>query len=83
MTKLIDVELSQLNFPSMCVVCMSPAWKQYEVSQVYSRGRDQQRCGLTFQCAIHTLKLQSPTPQPKKLLSHAECLLEYWWGLLL
>ena len=38
MTKTIEVQSSTLMFPPMCVVCMSPASKQYEVSQVYSRG---------------------------------------------
>lgn len=37
MSKNIDVQLAQLKFPPTCVVCMSPATKQYEVSQVYSR----------------------------------------------
>ena len=38
MSRTIDVQSSQLTFPPTCVVCMSPASKQYEVNQVYSRG---------------------------------------------
>ena len=38
MSRTIDVQSSRLTFPPTCVVCMSPASKQYEVSQVYSRG---------------------------------------------
>ena len=38
MPRTIDVRSSRLTFPPTCVVCMSPASKQYEVSQVYSRG---------------------------------------------
>ena len=38
MAKTIEVQSSQLEFPPTCVVCMSPATKRYEVSQVYSRG---------------------------------------------
>jgi hypothetical protein len=38
MTKTIEVQLSQLKFPPTCVVCMSPASKQYGVSQVFSQG---------------------------------------------
>lgn len=38
MAKTIEVQLSQLKFPPTCVVCMSPASKQYGISQVFSRG---------------------------------------------
>lgn len=38
MSKTIEVQSAQLKFPPTCVACMSPATKQYEVSQVYSRG---------------------------------------------
>lgn len=38
MSKSIDVHSANLRFPDTCVVCMSPATKQYEVSQVYSQG---------------------------------------------
>lgn len=38
MSKTIEVQTANLNFPAMCVVCMSPSTKLYEVSQVYSRG---------------------------------------------
>jgi hypothetical protein len=39
MSKSIDVPLSQLKFPSTCVVCMSPASKQYELQKIFSYGR--------------------------------------------
>ena len=38
MSKVIEVQSAHLTFPNMCVVCMSPASKHYEVSQVYSQG---------------------------------------------
>jgi len=39
MSKSIDVQLSQLNFPLTCVVCMSPASKHFGVEQIYTYGR--------------------------------------------
>ena len=36
MSKSIDVQLSQLNFPLTCVVCMSPASKHFGVEQIYT-----------------------------------------------
>lgn len=58
MSKSIDIQVPQLKFPLTCVVCMSPASKQYEVQQVYSRGRgsatvkiDVPMCDLHFEAA--------------------------------
>ena len=54
MTKLIDVPLSQLKFPSTCVVCMSHASKQYAVSQVYSRGTGSASVAINvLMCSSH------------------------------
>jgi hypothetical protein len=39
MTKAIDVPLSQVIFPATCVVCMSPASKQYALEKTFSYGR--------------------------------------------
>src|SRR5678815_3545584 len=39
MSKTIDVLLSQVRFPSNCVVCMSPASKQYLLEKTFSMGR--------------------------------------------
>lgn len=38
MSKTIDVRLTQFNFPSTCVVCMSPSSKLFGVEQVYTYG---------------------------------------------
>jgi hypothetical protein len=39
MSKAIDVPLSQFRFPATCVVCMSPASKQYILEKTFSYGR--------------------------------------------
>jgi hypothetical protein len=39
MSKTIDVLLSQVRFPSTCVVCLSPASKQYRLEKTFSMGR--------------------------------------------
>ncbi len=39
MSKSIDIHLAQFNFPSICVVCMSPSSKLFGVEQVYTYGR--------------------------------------------
>src|ERR1051325_6952781 len=39
MSKKIDVSLSQVRFPSTCVVCMSPASKQFQLEKTFSMGR--------------------------------------------
>lgn len=39
MSKTIDVLLSQVKFPSTCVVCLSPASKQYLLQKTFSMGR--------------------------------------------
>jgi len=39
MSKAIDVPLSQVRFPSTCVVCMSPASKQYPLEKTFTMGR--------------------------------------------
>jgi len=39
MAKSIDAQLSQLKFPPTCVVCTSPASKQYELQKIFSYGR--------------------------------------------
>ena len=39
MSKSIDAHLSQLRFPSTCVVCMSPASTQFELEKMFSYGR--------------------------------------------
>lgn len=39
MSKKIDVLLSQVRFPSTCVVCMSPASKHYPLEKTFSMGR--------------------------------------------
>ena len=39
MSKAIDVPLSQVRFPSTCVVCMSPASKSYELQKTFTYGR--------------------------------------------
>lgn len=58
MSKSIDVHSANLQFPNMCVVCLSPATKQYEVSQVYSQGTKSSTvrinvpmCGSHFEAA--------------------------------
>lgn len=39
MSKAIDVPLSQVRFPSTCVVCMSPGSKQYPLEKTFTMGR--------------------------------------------
>ena len=39
MSKSVDVPLSQLKFPSICVVCMAPATMKYELQKIFSYGR--------------------------------------------
>ena len=39
MPKSIDLHLSQIKFPSTCVVCMSPASKEYKLQKVFTFGR--------------------------------------------
>lgn len=39
MSKAVDVALSQVRFPSTCVVCMSPAAKSYELQKIFTMGR--------------------------------------------
>ena len=39
MSKTIDIHLSQLRFPSACVVCMSPATNAYELKKVFTHRR--------------------------------------------
>src|SRR5689334_20251953 len=39
MSKTFDVALSQIKFPSICVVCMSPAAKSYELQKTFTYGR--------------------------------------------
>ena len=39
MSKSIDVQLSQLQFPMTCVVCMSPATKPYKLDRIFTYGR--------------------------------------------
>ena len=58
MSKAIDVPLSQLRLPSTCVVCMSPASKQYPLEKIFSMGRrsytvkvNVPMCDLHFQAA--------------------------------
>ena len=40
MSKSIDVRLTRFNFPSTCVVCMSPSSKLFGVEQVYTYGNN-------------------------------------------
>jgi hypothetical protein len=58
MSKAIDAPLLQLRFPSTCVVCMSPASKQYPLEKIFSMGRrsytvkvNVPMCDLHFQAA--------------------------------
>jgi hypothetical protein len=58
MSKAIDAPLLQLRFPSTCVVCMSPASKQYPLEKIFSMGRrsytvkvNVPMCDLHFQVA--------------------------------
>jgi hypothetical protein len=39
MSKSFLLPLNQLNFPSTCVVCLSPASKKYPIQQVFTYGR--------------------------------------------
>lgn len=39
MSQKIDIELSQVRFPYTCVVCLSPASKEYELQKVFTFGR--------------------------------------------
>lgn len=39
MSKSIDLHLSQIKFPSTCVVCMSPASKEYKLQKIFTFGR--------------------------------------------
>jgi len=58
MTKTIDAQLSQLRFPMVCVVCMSPATKLYKLEKIFTYGRrsytvsvDVPMCGQHFEAA--------------------------------
>lgn len=54
MPKSIDVQSAHLTFPEMCVVCMSPATKQYEVSQVYTQGTKSSTVRINVRmCSLH------------------------------
>jgi hypothetical protein len=35
----IDIHLSQVRFPATCVVCMSPACKEYRLQKIFTYGR--------------------------------------------
>jgi len=39
MSKTVDIPLSQVRFPATCVVCMSPASRQYPLEKTFSMGR--------------------------------------------
>ena len=39
MSKSVDAQLSQIHFPSTCVVCMSPSSKEYKLEKIFSYGR--------------------------------------------
>lgn len=39
MSKTLDVYLSQVRFPSTCVVCLSPAGKEYSLEKTFTMGR--------------------------------------------
>ncbi|HJS20321.1 MAG TPA: hypothetical protein VJ785_16350, partial [Anaerolineales bacterium] len=60
MSKSIFVPLSQMNFPSTCVVCLSSASSNYPIQQVYSYGNkthaitvDVPMCNTHFDAASH------------------------------
>jgi len=39
MSKSIDIRLARLKFPALCVVCMAPASKHYDLQKTFSQGR--------------------------------------------
>ena len=54
----MDIHLSQLRFPPTCVVCMSPASKEYKLQKIFTFGRRSYTltinipmCDLHFQSA--------------------------------
>ena len=59
MSKAIDVLLSQVKFPSTCVVCLSPASKQYLLQKTFSMGRRSYTVKVNVRCVTHILKPQA------------------------
>jgi hypothetical protein len=54
MSKTIDVSLTQVRFPSTCVVCMSPASKAYELHRIFSMGRRSYTVAVSVpMCDVH------------------------------
>ena len=39
MSRTVDVPLSQLRIPNTCVVCLSPASKEYQLEKIFTVGR--------------------------------------------
>ena len=54
MSKSISVPLDQVHFPPSCVVCLSPAAKDFPVRQVYTAGSKSHHITLNVpMCAVH------------------------------
>lgn len=54
MSKSITVPLDHVNFPSSCVVCLSPASKDHPIRQVYTAGTKSHHITLNVpMCALH------------------------------
>ena len=69
MSKSIDVQSAHLTFPEMCVVCLSPATKQYEVNQVYSQGTKSSTVRIKVpMCSTH-FEAATSKSLPEKLIA--------------
>ncbi len=54
MSKSIDVQKSKLKFPPVCVACMSPAAKAYQVEKVFTFGKASYTVGVAVpMCDLH------------------------------
>ena len=54
MSKAIDVQLTQVRFPATCVVCMSPASREYKLQKIFTFGRRSYTVTLNVpMCDLH------------------------------
>ena len=71
MSKAIDIHLSQLRFPSTCVVCMSPATKSHELQK-----------GSTYRRRSYTVKVNVPMCDLHFWSASVKGPAEKWIGIL-
>ncbi len=63
MPKSILVPLKQIHFPRTCVVCLSPASKEYSIQQVFTYGRRSYTVNVDVpMCAAHFAEASYKSP---------------------